>query len=166
LPPKVKGVGLAGVKPVSQPWQRCTGAKHPLGLRRLFTQGGVIMNRRLKEIASCVVWVAAFSACTFFAPTLNAAPPPYIKLTYDLNKHLLLVTIIHDTIQDRSNFVKFVEIKKNGTVVSIHTYNTQPEGKVFTYQYKINAIEEDTLQAVVTFNKSGIRTSDVLIVGP
>lgn len=76
------------------------------------------------------------------------------------------MTIIHDTAEDRLNYVKFVEIKKNGSVVSIHTYSSQPDGKAFTYQYKINAIEEDTLQAVVTFNKTGIRTSPVLIVAP
>lgn len=124
------------------------------------------MKRRLQWFALLSVLVMAFAAATLFASTAHAVSPSDIKLKYDLNKRLLLVTITHDTTQDRSNYVKFVEIKKNGSVVSIHTYSTQPDGKAFTYQYKINAIEEDTLQAVVTFNKSGSRISPVLIVTP
>ena len=124
------------------------------------------MKRRLQWFALLSVLVTAFAAGTLFASKGHAVSPSDIKLKYDLNKRLLLVTITHDTAEDRSNYVKFVEIKKNGSVVSIHTYSAQPDGKTFTYQYKINAIEEDTLQALVTFNKSGIRTSPVLIVAP
>ena len=124
------------------------------------------MKRRLQWFALLSVLVMAFAAGTLFASTAHAVSPSDIKLKYDLNKRLLLVTITHDTTQDRLNYVKFVEIKKNGSVVSIHTYSTQPDGKAFTYQYKIKAIEEDTLQAVVTFNKSGSRISPVLIVAP
>jgi len=112
------------------------------------------------------VLLVVFTACAIFSPVSHAAAPSHVMLKYNLNQRLLLVTIIHDTTQDKLNFVKFVEIKKNGTVVSIHTYSSQPEGTTFTYQYKVNAIEEDTLQVVVTFNKSGSRTSPVLIVSP
>jgi len=124
------------------------------------------MKRGMKRLVFLSVLAAVFAAWTFSSLTVHAVSPSNIKLKYDLNNRLLQVTIIHDTAEDRLNYVKFVEIKKNGSVVSIHTYSSQPDGKAFTYQYKINAIEEDTLQAVVTFNKTGIRTSPVLIVAP
>ena len=124
------------------------------------------MSRGIPWFASLsVLWVTLVS-CLAFSSVGHAASPSNIKLKYDFNKRLLMVAINQDATQDRSDFVKFVEIKKNGAVVSIHTYNSQPEGKSLMYQYKVNAIEEDTLQVVITFNKSGSRTSPLLIVGP
>lgn len=124
------------------------------------------MKKGLVCVALLSCFLMAFAACFIVLQKAHAAPPSDIKLRYDLGKRLLLVTISHDTTQDRANYIKFIEIKKNGLVVSINTYSQQPEGKFFTYQYRINAMEDDTLQAVVTFNKSGVRTSPMLTVTP
>jgi hypothetical protein len=96
----------------------------------------------------------------------GATPPANIKLRYDLTSHLLSVTIVHNSMGNSAHYIKFVEIKKNGTVVSINTYNAQPDAAIFSYNYRMNAMEEDTLQAVVTCSQGESRASAVLTVAP
>lgn len=93
-----------------------------------------------------------------------ATPPDSIQLKYALATQTLSVTVTHDTMLKGSHHVKYVEIKKNGAVVSISTYTEQPAGKTFTYQYQIPAIEEDTFQVKATCNMWGNKSSAVLTV--
>ncbi len=93
-----------------------------------------------------------------------ATPPESIHLKYTLAIQTLSITVTHDTMLKGSHHIKYIEIKKNGTVVSINTYTEQPTGKTFTYQYKISAIEEDTFQAKATCNMWGNKSSAVLTV--
>lgn len=108
------------------------------------------------------VWVIPVMLC--WSLTVYASPPEDIQMKYNLRAQTLLVTITHDSMFKGSHFIKFVEIKKNGTTVSINTYHDQPTGKTFTYTYRIPAIEEDTFVADCTCSKGDKKTSSMLTV--
>lgn len=108
----------------------------------------------------------AFSAGCFYPQSSYATPPENIQLKYTLSTQTLAVTITHDTMFKGSHHIKYVEIKKNGSAVSINTYTSQPAGKTFTHQYKIPAIEEDTFLVTATCNMYGSKTSSLLTVTP
>ncbi|MBP7341154.1 MAG: hypothetical protein PHG54_08830 [Smithellaceae bacterium] len=95
-----------------------------------------------------------------------ATPPEDIQLKYNLATQTLSVTISHDTMLKGSHHVKVVKIQKNGAIVSINTYGSQPTGKTFTYEYKMPAIEEDTFVVTATCNMYGSKTSSMLTVMP
>lgn len=122
------------------------------------------MNHDFKTVClfSCMTLMALI-AC--LSPRAGSATPPEgIQLTYTLATQTLSVTVVHDTVLKGSHHIKYIEIKKNGAVVSINTYTEQPTGKTFTYQYKIPAIEEDTFQVKATCNMWGNKSSAVLTV--
>jgi len=124
------------------------------------------MNKYFKAacLFSCI-GVMALIACLY--PRAGyATPPESVGLKYTLATQTLSVTVTHDTMLKGSHHIKYIEIKKNGAVVSINTYTEQPTGKTFTYQYKIPAIEEDTFQVKVTCNMWGNKTSALLTVTP
>ena len=100
------------------------------------------------------------------AQPAQATPPEDIQLKYNPATQTLSVTITHDTMLKGTHHVKVVRIQKNGSVVSINTYGSQPTGKTFTYDYKIPAIEEDTFVATATCNMYGSKTSPMLTVMP
>lgn len=119
-------------------------------------------NLGLVQIFS-IAWFVFFIGC--FYPQLSyATPPETVQIKYDLSTQTLSVTITHNTIVKGSHYIKFVEIKKNGTTVSINTYDSQPTGASFTYHYRIPAIEEDTFQAVASCNLWGSKASSLLSV--
>jgi hypothetical protein len=127
---------------------------------------GKTMKRGTGWIGLVSVLFIAWVAFCMMPASAGATPPANIKLRYDLTSHLLSVTIVHNSMGNSAHYIKFVEIKKNGTVVSINTYNAQPDAAIFSYNYRMNAMEEDTLQAVVTCSQGESRASAVLTVAP
>lgn len=124
------------------------------------------MKRGTEWIGLVSVLFIAWVAFCVMPTSAGATPPTNVKLRYDLTSHLLSVTIVHNNMGNNAHYIKFVEIKKNGTVVSIKTYNTQPDAAIFSYNYRINAMEEDTIQAVVTCSQGENLASAVLTVAP
>lgn len=122
------------------------------------------MKRNIRLTPLFFLALIVFSAACFYPRSGNATPPENIQLQYNLRTQMLLVTITHDSMFKGSHYIKFVEIKKNGGVVSINTYNSQPTGETFSYSYRIPAIEEDTIVVTATCNMSGSKTSPVLTV--
>jgi hypothetical protein len=124
------------------------------------------MRRHWKWIRLICVSLFTFTVCVIALPSAYATPPASIKLRYDLNSHILSVVIVHDNMDKSSHYIRIVEIKKNGTVVSVKAYDSQPQRLLFTYQYRIKAIEEDTFQAIVTCSQGESQASAVLTVAP
>lgn len=107
-----------------------------------------------------------FAVGCFCPQSSYASPPENIQLKYNLSTQTLSVAITHDTILKGSHYIKYIEIKKNGSVVSINTYTSQPTGGTFTYYYKISAIEEDTFLVTATCNLRGSKAAPLLTVTP
>lgn len=124
------------------------------------------MKRHWNWTGLVFVLLFVLTACFIVPPSANATPPENVKLRYDNGSKVLSVTITHDNLGKSTHYIKVVEIKKNGTVVSVKTYNSQTQPILFIYQYKINAIEEDMIQAVATCSEGQSKASAVLTIAP
>ena len=121
-------------------------------------------NHGLTQVLAIVLMIFFLGA--FVPQAVFATPPATVELKYSIQSQILSVMITHDTALKNNHYIKFVEIKKNGIVVSINNYDSQPTREVFVYRYRIPAIEEDTFQAVVNCNLWGSKTSALLTVTP
>lgn len=86
-----------------------------------------------------------------FSPQFSyATAPKSVDLIYDMKTQTLFVTINHYTLSTSMHYIKNVKIKKNGILISINKYGTQPTGSIFTYNYKIPAAKGDVFEVTAT----------------
>jgi hypothetical protein len=117
------------------------------------------MKRTIGILTFIFVAVLIFSMFNSVCPQMAYADPPQdVKLGYDSNSQTLAVTITHKS-SFGFHYVKFVEIKKNGIVVSTNTYDSQPDPATFTYTYKISAAKGDTLEVTANCSLAGNKTA-------
>jgi OOP family OmpA-OmpF porin len=81
-----------------------------------------------------------------------------------MNTQTLSVTIDHHTLFAGMHYIKYVEITKNGTLISKNKYGTQPTGSIFTYTYNIPAERGDVFNVAATCNLWGHKTSTLVVV--
>jgi len=74
---------------------------------------------------------------------------------------MLTVTITHKSPFPNSHYIKIVEIKKNGIVVSTNKYENQPDQTTFTYTYKVPAAAGETLEVKVSCSLFGSKTTNL-----
>jgi hypothetical protein len=99
-----------------------------------------------------------------FSPQFSyATAPKSVNLIYDMNAQTLSVTIDHFTLSAGMHHIKYVEIKKNGVLISKNTYGTQPTGSIFTYTYGIPAAKGDVFEVTATCNFWGHKTSTLTV---
>jgi len=99
-----------------------------------------------------------------FSPQFSyATAPKSVDLIYDMNTQTLFVTINHYTLSAGMHHIKYVEIKKNGMLISINKYGTQPKGSIFTYTYNIPAEKGDVFEVTATCNFWGHKTSTLVV---
>jgi OOP family OmpA-OmpF porin len=100
-----------------------------------------------------------------FSPQFSyATAPKSVDLIYDMNTQTLSVTIDHHTLFAGMHYIKYVEITKNGTLISKNKYGTQPTGSIFTYTYNIPAERGDVFNVAATCNLWGHKTSTLVVV--
>ena len=101
----------------------------------------------------------------YFSPLFSyATAPKSVDLIYDMNTQTLSVTIDHYTLSAGMHHIKYVEIKKNGILISKNTYGTQPTGSIFTYTYNIPAAKGDIFEVTATCNFWGHKTSTFTVL--
>ena len=122
------------------------------------------MNRIFMAIGLISIILFVLASAFITPATVEATAPASVKITYNKDNQFLTITILHDTRGRSSHYIKIIEIKKNGAVASIKTYNAQDAPLMITYQYRLTAIEEDTLQAFVTCSEGQTGISPVLTV--
>ena len=104
-----------------------------------------------------------FAACFMYPETSFANPPQDVTLFYDSNSQMLAVTITHKSPFPSFHYIKSVEIKKNGNLLSDNKYDNQPDQATFTYSYKIPAAAGDTLEAKASCSLYGSKTTDLTV---
>lgn len=104
-----------------------------------------------------------FFFLSFIPQPSYATAPKSVDLGYDMNTQTLSVTINHYTLSPSTHHIKYVEIKKNGVVISKNEYDTQPKGPIFTYTYKVAIAKGDILEVTATCNLWGHKTSTLTI---
>jgi outer membrane protein OmpA-like peptidoglycan-associated protein len=102
-----------------------------------------------------------------FSPQFSyATAPKSVDLIYDMTTQTLSVTINHQTLFTGMHHIKYVEIKKNGTTISINKYGSQPTDSIFTYTYNVPAEKGDVFDVTATCNLGGHKTSTLAVVAP
>jgi desulfoferrodoxin (superoxide reductase-like protein) len=100
-----------------------------------------------------------------FCPEVAIAhSPSEVKLDYDLSAQTLRATITHTRFSD-SHYINKVEIRKNGNLVNLQEYKSQPS-ETFTYSYKVTAVAGDTLEVKAYCNKFGSKTEKLAVGQP
>jgi hypothetical protein len=105
--------------------------------------------------------LAAFAFFTFYPATAGAHPPKEIKLVYDVVSKTLQATITHTNFS-ASHYIDKVQIKKNGEVVTLQEYSSQPT-ETFTYSYKVEAVAGDVIELKVSCSRFGSRTESLTV---
>ena len=99
-----------------------------------------------------------------FSPQISyATAPKSVNLIYDMKTQTLSVSIDHYTLSASMHYIKYVEIKKNGALISKYKYATQPKGSIFTYTYEIQAAKGDVFEVTATCNLWGHTTSTLTV---
>lgn len=108
-----------------------------------------------------VVPVGLAMALLFFltGTMANAHPPKDVQLGYDTASKTLTVTITHTSASLTRHYVKQVEVKKNGTVLSNNLYKSQPEKTSFSYSFPVSAQAGDVVEVTVTCSIYGKMTA-------
>jgi hypothetical protein len=94
---------------------------------------------------------------------LYATPPQNVNISYNSGSQILTVTITHKSFVTSFHYIKYVEIKKNGNVVSNNTYDGQPDEVTFTYTYKLPAVEGDKLEVTASCSIWGHKTATLVV---
>jgi hypothetical protein len=118
-------------------------------------------NKFRSKYFQAVLFIFLF-LCFSSQPSYATAPKS-VNLIYDMNTQTLSVTIDHYTLSAGMHHIKYVEIKKNGILISKNTYGTQPTGSIFTYTYNIPAAKGDIFEVTATCNFWGHKTSTLTV---
>ncbi len=110
-----------------------------------------------------VCFILSLPAIFLLPPETQAHAPKDIALRYDALAQTLSVTISHNVSEPRKHYIKKVTIKRNGELVSIHEYISQPETSPFTYTYPVEAKVGDTLEAAADCSYFGLKTGELTI---
>ena len=84
-----------------------------------------------------------------------AHPPAGIVMSYDPGAEKLTVTITHNVDDPATHYIKKVQVKKNGLVISDPDYKSQPAKDSFTYTYDVKAAPGDTFRVIATCSLAG-----------
>jgi hypothetical protein len=93
--------------------------------------------------------VLAAVLCFFMVPA-TAHAPSNIAITYNPDMHRLSVTITHPVDDPKTHYIRGVQVKINGAVISDPPYKSQPGRNSFTYTYDVMANPGDTVWVVAT----------------
>jgi hypothetical protein len=87
---------------------------------------------------------------SFIVLPATASAPSDITITYNPDLHRLFVTITHPSDDPKTHYIRGVQVKINGQVISDPPYKSQPGRNSFTYTYDVMANPDDTVRVVAT----------------
>jgi hypothetical protein len=96
-----------------------------------------------------VILVPAVILFFFIAP-VTAHAPTNISIAYNPDMHKLSVTVTHPVDDPATHYVRGVQVKINGYVISDPLYKSQPSRNTFTYTYDVMANPGDAVWVVAT----------------
>jgi len=116
---------------------------------------------KINKIFICVLIL--FAVCFMYPQTSLATAPKDVQLSYDSQSQMLTVIITHKSPFPNFHYIKIVEIKNNGNIVSINKYKNQPDKATFTYSYKTPAKIGDTLEVKASCSLYGSKTVNLIV---
>ena len=125
-------------------------------------KGGCEMQRFKKYQGSICSLILC--AVYFMCPQTSFANPPQdMKLLYDSKSQMLAVTVTHKSATPNLHYIKSVEIKKNGNMVSDNKYESQSDQTPFTYNYKTPATAGETFEVTARCSLFGSKTVNLTV---
>lgn len=122
----------------------------------------MIKPRMVRFILIGSFMIAAVVLMSLQPGTASAHSPSKVMIAYDLPTQTLQVTITHTRFSD-SHYIHKLDIKKNGNLVSLQEYKSQPS-ETFTYTFKVTAVAGDVLEVTAYCSRFGSK-SETLTVG-
>ena len=120
-----------------------------------------IMTRTMTKVFWTAVIIGLFSLAN--TQMASAHPPKDVSISYDLAQQILSVTISHKTTFTSRHYIESVIITKNGAVVSIQEYSSQPKENPIIYTYPISAAAGDTLEVKATCRIFGSKEATIRV---
>jgi hypothetical protein len=118
---------------------------------------------RFKNVQVFICILMLFAVCFMYPQKSLANAPQDVKLSYDSQSQMLAATITHKSPFPSFHFIKSVEIKKNGNVMSTNQYENQPDQATFTYSYKVPATAGETLEVKASCSLYGSKTAGLAV---
>jgi hypothetical protein len=104
-------------------------------------------GRRMHTVFPVLV-VVAFLILLVLPVTAHA--PSDITIAYNPDMHRLSVTVTHPVDDPKTHYIRGVQVKINGEVISDPSYKSQPGRNSFTYPYDVMLNPEDSVWVVAT----------------
>lgn len=118
---------------------------------------------RFKKYQVLICSLILVVVCFMYPQTSFANAPKDVQLSYDSQSQMLTVTITHKSPFPNFHYIKIVEIKKNGNVVSTNKYKNQPDQATFTYSYNVPAKVGETLEVKASCSLFGSKTVNLTV---
>ncbi len=121
------------------------------------------MKDRTKSLSQRICLISSLLLLGVLPGIAQATPPKDIQLTYNPAEQTLAVAITHYSLMPGFHYIKNVDIKKNGQIISKNTYKNQPEKEYFTYFYNIPAAAGDDFEVTATCSFYGSKTVNLKV---
>jgi len=118
---------------------------------------------RFKTYQIFICSLILVAVCFLYPQMSFANAPKDVQLSYDSTSQILSVTITHKSPFPNIHYIKIVEIKKNGNVVSTNKYKSQPDQATFTYSYNVAAKAGETLEVKASCSLYGSKTVNLTV---
>ena len=122
------------------------------------------INERNRMMSGIYLILAILAFFALYPATAGAHPPKEVKLVYDVVSKTLQATITHTNFS-ATHYIEKVRIKKNGEVVTLQEYSSQPT-ETFTYSYKVDAVAGDVIELKASCSRFGSRTESLTVGKP
>ena len=119
------------------------------------------INERNRTLSGICLILAVLAFFAFYPATAGAHPPKEVKLVYDVVSKTLQATITHTNFS-ATHYIEKVRIKKNGEVVTLQEYSSQPT-ETFTYSYKVDAVAGDVIELKASCSRFGSGTESLTV---
>ncbi len=120
------------------------------------------MKKMVKSILLFSVVLGVVS-CTIVCGIVSAHPASDMSLSYDVDKQILDVSIVHRVSDLTTHYIYTVIIRKNNVVYQTYNYTGQPTNSSFTYTYDVNASSGDRIEVFTDCNLGGSLTKQLTV---
>ena len=118
---------------------------------------------RFKKYQVFICSLILVAVCFMYPQTSFANPPKDVQVSYDSTSQILTVAITHKSPFPSFHYIKSVEVKNNGNIVSSNKYKNQPDQATFTYSYKVPANAGETLEVTASCSLYGSKTTNITV---
>jgi hypothetical protein len=120
-----------------------------------------------KKIVMGLFWVPAFAGMTVLMTVgAWATPPTDVKLSYDVEKHMLHIEAQHPSHKLDKHFLRRVRVMVNDAEAKEFRYTRQDEPSRFVKDIEIEAKPKDKIIVEIICSEGGSKTVEFVVPSP